>query len=196
MAGAPTTTATLRDVASHWDDTQGTVQVDTPDRSMDIMLNRWLIYQTLACRLWARAAFYQAGGAYGFRDQLQDVIALVDRQARSSPASTCCGRRPTSSSKATSSTGGTRRRDGACEPGSRTTACGCRTRSIATSPSPATRAVLDEIVPFLEGPALRAGQTDAYFQPERSARVGARCSSTAPRAHRPQPRRSARTACR
>ncbi|MGZ6257798.1 MAG: glucoamylase family protein, partial [Candidatus Limnocylindrales bacterium] len=60
---------TLRAVATHWDDTQGVVQVRTPDRSMDIMLNRWLIYQTLACRLWARAAFYQAGGAYGFRDQ-------------------------------------------------------------------------------------------------------------------------------
>src|SRR5260370_42606030 len=52
------------------------VQVKTPDRAMDIMLNRWLPYQTLACRVWARAAFYQASGAYGFRDQLQDVLAL------------------------------------------------------------------------------------------------------------------------
>ncbi len=69
--------AVLREVRAQWEDILGTVQVTTPDRPMDIMLNGWLLYQSLACRIWARSGFYQASGAYGFRDQLQDVMALL-----------------------------------------------------------------------------------------------------------------------
>lgn len=70
----------LTEVIAKWNNILNKVQVDTPDPAFNIMLNRWLLYQTLVCRIWARSAFYQAGGAFGFRDQLQDVMALLFSQ--------------------------------------------------------------------------------------------------------------------
>ncbi|MBS9477132.1 GH36-type glycosyl hydrolase domain-containing protein [Ancylobacter radicis] len=156
--------AVLGAVAARWRSVLGAVQVTTPDRAMDIMLNGWLLYQTLACRITARSAFYQASGAYGFRDQLQDGMALT----LALPAETrghilrAAGRQFVE---------GDVQHWWLPQSGQ-----GVRTRisddTVWLAFAAATyidslgdAAILDERVPFLDGPALQPGEHDQFFQP-------------------------------
>jgi cyclic beta-1,2-glucan synthetase len=152
------------EVEEYWKALLGAVQIKTPDRAMDIMLNGWLLYQTLACRIWARSAFYQASGAYGFRDQLQDGMALAFANPDES-------RRHLLRAAARQFVEGDVQHWWLPHSGQ-----GVRTRisddrvwlAFATANyviCSGDAAILAETVPFLEGPILRAGEQDAFFQP-------------------------------